>query len=68
MPPGVWRRSHAAKLAAFAVAEQPLLMPDLAFRDANAGERHLSSLARANGAPQFVGNLVRALPERDAGP
>lgn len=31
------------ELSAFAVAEQPLLMPDLAFRDANAGERHLSS-------------------------
>jgi thiol-disulfide isomerase/thioredoxin len=30
------------ELAAFAVAEQPLLMPGLAFHDANAVERHLS--------------------------
>jgi thiol-disulfide isomerase/thioredoxin len=30
------------ELAAFAVAEQALALPDLAFRDASAGERHLS--------------------------
>jgi thiol-disulfide isomerase/thioredoxin len=30
------------ELAAFTVAEQPLALPDLAFRDAGAGERHLS--------------------------
>jgi len=30
------------EVAAFAVAEQALVLPDLAFRDANAGERHLS--------------------------
>jgi thiol-disulfide isomerase/thioredoxin len=30
------------EVAAFAVAEQALALPDLAFRDANAGERHLS--------------------------
>ena len=55
------------EVAAFAVADPPVRLPDLVFRDADGAERRSGGLARAHRAAQPLGHLVRALPQGDAG-
>ena len=55
------------EVAAVNVAKSPLQVPDLAFQDASGKPLDSRPLARAHGAAQPVGHLVRALPQGNAG-
>ena len=65
--PGGWRRSRAAKSRPCVPATGRCALPDLAFRDGSGSERQPRRLARAHRAAQPVGDLVRPMPQGDAG-